>query len=131
MGRDRLSILSILVIACTAQLTPLLSQDDSGKQTQGPEPIYKVARGIAAPRVIRTVDPNCDAARKQGRPGTVTLTLVVTREGQAKDIKVLKSVSPAIDQEAIEVVSQWKFAPATKDGKPVAVKTAVQVSCHW
>ena len=130
MKRTCLFALAILVIIRVAQPTPLLGQDDSAKQPQGSEPIYKVARGIAAPRVIRTVYPNCDAARKQGPPGTVTLTLVVTREGQAKDIKVLKSVSPALDQETIEAVSQWKFAPATKDGKPVAVEAAVRVSCH-
>jgi TonB family protein len=33
-----------------------------------------------------------------------------------------------LDQKAIESVRQWKFSPATKDGKPVAVEVRVEVA---
>jgi len=35
-----------------------------------------------------------------------------------------------LDQKAIEAVSRWRFDPATKDGKPVAVWIAVETSFH-
>jgi TonB family protein len=33
-----------------------------------------------------------------------------------------------LDQKAIEAVQQWRFQPATKDGRPVAVQISVEVS---
>jgi len=58
------------------------------------------------------------------------LSLVVTPEGNTTDIKVTTSLGSGLDEKAIEAVRQWKFEPATKDGKPVAVKVAVEVSFH-
>jgi TonB family protein len=58
---------------------------------------------------------------------TVVLELIVTRDGLPEDIKVVRSVGPALDNKAIEAVRKWKFAPATKNGKPVTVQIRVEV----
>ena len=74
-------------------------------------------------------DPTYDeASRKAKLNGFVVLSLVVTPEGNTKDIKVTKSLSPGLDRKSIEAVSKWKFAPATKDGKPVSVELHVQTT---
>ena len=52
--------------------------------------------------------------------GTVLVRFVVAKDGWIKDAKVVRSVSPEIDEEAMRVVSYMaKWKPAIKDGKPV------------
>jgi len=43
-------------------------------------------------------------------------------------VKVTRSLGLGLDEKAIEAVKQWKFEPAMKDGKPVAVQINVEVS---
>jgi len=47
--------------------------------------------------------------------------------GSVRDVHVTRSVDKRLDQNAIDAVNQWKFKPAVKDGKPVAVRTSVKV----
>jgi len=68
--------------------------------------------------------------RKARHEGIVTLGVIVGSDGEPRDISVLSSLSPDFDKAAIDALKQWKFSPATKDGKPVAVKIAVQVDFH-
>lgn len=85
---------------------------------------------ITPPKVLYA--PTLDAPRelKPKYSGTVTLQMQVTPQGQVEQIKVLKGLSPELDKRAIEAVRQWKFAPGTKDGKPVATTIAVEVEFH-
>jgi tetratricopeptide (TPR) repeat protein len=48
-------------------------------------------------------------------------------EGRPQDIQVTKELGFGLDEEAKNCVSQWRFKPGTKDGKPVKVQARVQV----
>ena len=62
-------------------------------------------------------------ARMNGEQGRVVLQFVVDRDGSITDIKVVKSVSPSLDKEAIRVFKKMpKWTPGTMNGKPVRVK---------
>jgi protein TonB len=53
--------------------------------------------------------------------GVVVLRVVIDVQGKVRVLKLIRSV-PELDQEAIRVVeSSWRFHPATKNGRPVAV----------
>jgi TonB family protein len=41
---------------------------------------------------------------------------------------VARSLRPDLDESALETVKTWRFQPAMKDGKPVAVQLNVMVS---
>jgi TonB family protein len=84
---------------------------------------------VTPPRVIYDPDPAyTDTARKAGIHGTVPMWLVVTAAGLPEDVHVAKSLDSRLDQAAVDAVKQWKFEPAMKNGKPVAVVIAVEVN---
>lgn len=53
-------------------------------------------------------------AREEGIEGTVVLRFTVTRNGQIKDLKIVRSVAGGCDEEAMRVVKEM---PAWKPGK--------------
>ena len=63
-----------------------------------------------------------------GIQGKVILGFVVAADGSVKDVVVLRSVSPAIDKEAIRVVKNMpKWIPGKQNGVNVAVKYTLPV----
>jgi len=90
--------------------------------------VYEVGHGVTAPHPTYTPNPEyTDRARKKKLQGTVLVALVVTSEGQPRDVAVIKKLDPGLDGKAMEAVRSWKFEAATKDGKPVAVHLQVEV----
>jgi TonB family protein len=71
-----------------------------------------------------------DQAIKAHYEGAVTLQAVITAEGRATKIKVVKSPGLGLDKEAVDVVKlRWRFNPAKgPDGKPVAVDVPIEVT---
>lgn len=93
--------------------------------------VVPIRPGIVPPRMIFSSPPErTHDAGAVKCSGTVTLQLIVAEDGKAENVKVLRSLGPGLDQKAIEAVSKWKFDPATKDGKPVAVEITVEVDFH-
>jgi protein TonB len=66
-----------------------------------------------------------EAARQAGVQGKVRVQAVVCKDGSVQGVQVLKSPSPELGTAAADAVRLWKFQPAVKDGKPVAVRYTV------
>ena len=91
--------------------------------------VFRVGGGVSAPRAIFAPDPEySEEARKAKYQGTCVLWLVVGPDGRTRDIRVARTLGLGLDQQAIEAVKRWKFEPAMKDGKPVAVQVNVEVT---
>lgn len=85
---------------------------------------------VTAPRALYSPNPEYDEeSRKAKIEGTVRIRIIVTKDGLVKHPEIVNSLAEALDKRAIESVSQWKFAPATRDGKPVA--TQIEVECTF
>lgn len=64
-----------------------------------------------------------------GEQGTAILEFTIEKDGSVTDVKVVKSVSPSIDAEAIRVVKLMKdWMPAKKDGKTVRSRMKLPVA---
>ena len=84
--------------------------------------VYEMGNGVTPPRPIYKPDPQyTDRARKKKINGTVVVAMIVTPEGNVRDLKVIESLDKDLDKQALAAMSTWKFEPATKDGQPVAV----------
>jgi TonB family protein len=110
--------------------TPMVLQDpqhlvvkDAGTPGNARTPVFSTCNpSVRAPIVIREVRPNyaMDDVRA-GVSGTVVLHAIVDEGGRPIDVRVVRSLSPGLDAEARNTFAQWRFRPAMRDGKPVAV----------
>ena len=68
-------------------------------------------------------------AEENGVQGRVIVTFVVERDGSITDVRVIKSVDPSLDKEAVRVVkSMPKWIPGKQNGSAVRVKYTVPVT---
>jgi TonB family protein len=79
------------------------------------------------PRLIDAPSPSF-TAWPEDKSGVCRLSVIVEPNGKTSNIRVVKSLTVGQDRLAMEAVKKWKFKPATKDGKPVAVEIAVEVT---
>ena len=87
--------------------------------------------GVTLPSPIRTVKAGYTAAAMEARiEGTVLMGVVVLADGKVGDVKVTQSLDTeyGLDTQAVEAIKQWLFKPGTKDGKPVAVRVAIEMT---
>jgi TonB family protein len=91
--------------------------------------VYHAGGAVTAPRLISEVKPTyTTAALLQRIQGTVVLELVVTRDGCASDIRVVRSLDPGgLDKEAVIATAQWRFEPGRLAGQPVDVLVQVML----
>jgi TonB family protein len=55
---------------------------------------------------------------------------VVDATGKPQNVCLMQSTGWGLDAKAAEAVLKYQFKPATKDGKPVAVRLTVRVDFH-
>jgi periplasmic protein TonB len=93
--------------------------------------VYRVVSGASQPIPIVRPDPEyADEARKARLQGTVGVELVVDETGRPRFIKIVQSLGLGLDEEAVKAAAKWRFKPAMKDGKPVAVSAHLDFSFH-
>lgn len=73
-----------------------------------------------------------EEAEKAGIQGRVIATFVVEKDGSVSNAKVVKSVDPLLDAEALRVISAMpKWKPGKQNGQVVRVKYTVPLSFHF
>jgi periplasmic protein TonB len=116
----------LLICYCAAWMQPAQTQ-----QTQSDdETVYDLGPGVTPPRIIKQVNPHYSTDRGVRPVGSVIIGLVVSSKGLPKDPYVVKGLDKVLDQSAVDAVKEWRFSPAQKDGKAVAVRISVQIEFH-
>jgi TonB family protein len=88
------------------------------------------AAGVTLPKLVSEVKPKYTPEAMQARiEGTVVMSVVVRTDGTTGDIEVTKSLDAqyGLDKQAVGALSQWRFEPGRKDGKPVPVRVTVEM----
>ena len=114
--------------ACPAKFDDSL--DSNGIAPEGAAP------GVTLPKPLRIPEAEfSDMARKEInkkrlRPfyAASTIALVVDKDGNPRDVCVEHAAPFDLDRQAAKVVWQYRFEPATKDGRPVAMRLKVEIS---
>lgn len=69
------------------------------------------------------------AAEANNIQGRVMVQFVVERDGSVSDVKVLRSVDPSLDREAVRVVrSMPRWIPGKHEGQPVRVRYTLPIN---
>ncbi|TWI98193.1 protein TonB [Mucilaginibacter frigoritolerans] len=116
--------------AQSAEVAITKKENDTGKIYTSVEKAPQFPGGIQsfyhylAATIVYPVD-----ARTKNRQGRVIITMTIEKDGSLTDIKVVRGVSPSIDQEAVRAMSACpKWIPATQNGLPVRVLYTVPIA---
>jgi len=112
-----LAVTTLDPAAAEARVTSGAPTDQTGGPVTNPEPIDQV-KPRYAPRAL-----------EEGRQGNVVLDAVIDIEGRVRAPMVV-NVDPGLEEltaSAVETVGQWRYRPAMRDGRPVAVHATILV----
>jgi len=90
---------------------------------------YRAGGAVSAPRLIKEVKPayTREALLKRIQ-GTVVLEVIVTADGCASQIRVVRSLDAGgLDEEAAAAVGQWRFDPGRLGATPVNVLVRIEL----
>jgi len=118
----------LAVPLCPAKFEDSLASDGIASQLR--------KEGVQPPTVLQSPAAEfSDEARKLKRKGQeldfiVVVGLVVGTDGAPRDACVSRSAGYGLDAKSAEAVGRYEFAPAMKDGKPVAARIHIEVDFH-
>jgi TonB family protein len=97
------------------------------------EPVYRAnpGAGVSAPQATYQPGPEYSPEARQLRyEGIAILSIIVDVSGRPQGIQIQRPLGLGLDEKAVAAVSTWKFEPAQKDGKPVAVVISIEIQFH-
>jgi protein TonB len=102
--------------------------DDLPTSAPPPPPrIVRICSGIAAPRLVRRVDPAYPAIAAAARvSATVQLEAEVDARGEVARVRVERG-HPLFDEAAIAAVREWRYQPLLLNGEPTGFVLTVTV----
>ena len=120
--------LALLAFANPKTETAPVSGDNKVYETVEQMPEYPGGVVEMTKFLQRNIQYPANAAKNEVE-GRVILQFVVEKNGQIGEVKVVRSVDPELDAEAMRVVkSMPNFIPGRQDGKPVAVLYTIPIS---
>lgn len=99
---------------------------------EGTSPFNRPTGVLYGPVPITKVDPKYPAeAIRQNIEGEVVLYAIIRANGSVDSIQIVRHLDSLVDREAVAALAQWKFRPATRNGKPVAVEAVVHIPFNY
>lgn len=125
-------LIALLLVLAFASCTRISYQDRARTPLKPMQSVVHVKSGSfdVPPRVLegmRPEYPQLEADRRE--KGFVSVICTIGVDGRATDFAIETMTNPAFAYEAARAIAKWKWAPALKDGHPVAQK--VRVPMHF
>jgi TonB family protein len=100
-------------------------------QATGQKVFHVGDQAVTAPKILYHPEPDfSETARSRKVQGTVGLNVVIDPTGKVRNMKIVRPLGLGLDDSAVATVGTWRFQPATKDGRPVAVAVHIEVDFH-
>jgi len=135
MSRKRLVWTAVVLVcvmggAIAGAVVALPLGSPIGGAAHAQEVVDGKAPGVTLPKVVSEVKPQYTPEAMRAKiEGTVIMTAVVRTDGTPSDIEITKSLDTeyGLDKQSVAALSQWRFEPGRKDGKPVPVRLTVEM----
>jgi TonB family protein len=117
--------------AAMAVVIEPLSQSQNAVQSSPYGPVYKVGKDVSAPVVLKSIEAKFPKSARRAQAGfqaVVLVHLIVDAEGMPRDVQISRSYNADFDEEAVKAIQLYRFKPAMRDGKPVAVEVNIEVN---
>jgi TonB family protein len=99
----------------------------NANQPAAPAPVLPVGGNVVTAHLISSVPPMYPVmARTQHISGDVRVDALIGTNGRVSSMKVVSGPT-VLHQAAMDALRQWKYQPATLDGKPVAMHLTVTI----
>ena len=90
--------------------------------------VFPVGGDVQKPLKIHAPAPvYTEPARRARIQGIVILQAVIDREGAVVSAEIVRGLPMGLSEAALEAVRQWRYQPATLQGRPVAVTFSLTV----
>lgn len=89
-------------------------------------PTAKDTNFVAAKPTKKVDIPMTAEARQNKINGTIQMRAVIDTDGTPHRVALKQPLGFGLDENAVDAVSKWHFAPATKDGKPVITEMTIE-----
>jgi bla regulator protein blaR1 len=94
-----------------------------------PQQLYHVGGDVSAPKLVFAPDPQYSEKARQARyQGVCVISVVVDELGKPERVQVVRHLGMGLDKKAVEAVKAYRFEPAMRFGKPVAVTVNIEVN---
>ena len=130
-GDQRYPVSTQTTITTTVRTDTVVVPDGSGVPVMPAQPSSGQARILNQSEVGRAIEEAYPPLlRDAGVGGTVQLDLAVQADGKAGDVRVIRSDHPQFTEAVLKIVARMRFAPAQKDGRPVAARIPFALTFH-
>ncbi len=100
-----------------------------GSGTNYGDGLEHVGGKVSAPVAYLQPDAEfSDEARRAKYQGVVVVAIIVDAQGNPQNPRVVRALGMGLDEKAIEAVMKYRFHPAMKAGKPVAVPVNIEIN---
>jgi TonB family protein len=122
------------------------STDPSGTNADQPEKkdrkVYRLVPGMTPPKLVSSRDIDIEKGGKKLQfEGVAVVSLEVNTQGIPKHVRVVRSAAQdaktedkdkarEIDEKTLEAVREYRFLPATSNGRPISVLISIEVKFH-
>lgn len=84
---------------------------------------------VEMPKATREAKPQYTMAAMRDRAeGAVLMQFVVEPNGTVRSVRVIRSLHPDLDTEAMRATREWRFEPGKFQGKPVPMVVTMEMS---
>ncbi|MCW5964149.1 MAG: energy transducer TonB [Bryobacterales bacterium] len=129
MGCATAGMVLALVVAASAGIAQTKSpQAGAGLPDLPADQIAKAEPGVVPPKPIHAPNaPYTESGRRAEYNGKALVEFVVDIAGKVRNLSVVKDLPYGLGIAARDAISTWKFAPATRNGKPVAYRGSAEM----
>lgn len=120
---------TLALTATGAQLNGTSRLPASSVQTSTTQihPDERTLKGIQPPQCISCPEPLYPKSAKDRKvQGTVTISAVISLEGQPLAVRVKSSPDADLSKAAVDAIQRWRFQPGTLNEKPVEVAVVIE-----